>query len=128
MSLDPELSQGFWAQGAQSQVQPLSTAVQYGLAPQTERVGRLRQGGYAACNSLHGLCAPIDPLSGRELAQRPCEPPDDVFQCYYTTNPTPARALAMASLSSQPFSSVMQTVYNQPNYGDAVQTFFAGKV
>jgi hypothetical protein len=139
MSLDPELSQGFWAQGAQTHMRAPVTAAQYGLYPQPGglagtggampvKVGRLRQGGYAKCDSLEGLCAPVDPLSGRQLAERPCQPPDDLFNCYYTTNPTPARAMQMAALSSEPFGSVMKTVYSQPNYGDAVQTFFAGKV
>lgn len=146
MSFDHELSQGFWAQGAQAHMHAPSAAAQYGLVPQPVqmlsvaangemmsvsepmKVGRLRQGGYAQCGTLEGLCAPVSPLTGRELARRPCAPPNDIFNCYYEGNPAPARAMQMAALSSEPFGHVMKTVYSQPNYGDAVQTFFAGKV
>lgn len=147
MSFDPELSQGFWQQGKHSRGATLSTAQRYGLYPQAprlvatatpsgamveqveaERVGRLRQGGYAKCGTLEGLCGPVDPVSGRQLPWQPCNPPDHVYNCYYEGNPTPARATMMATLSSAPFQNVMKTVYNQPNYGDAVQTFFAGNV
>lgn len=143
MSLDPELlSQGFWEQGLQTGVPVLPTSVQYGLAPQPamlqtvqgeqivvpEKVGRLRQGGYAKCGSLKGLCGPVDPQSGLQLPYQKCDPPNLLFNCYYDGNPAPARATAVAALSSAPFNKVMSTVYNQPNYGDAVQTFFAGNV
>lgn len=148
MSSDHEvLSQGFWQQSLQANTPALPTAVQYGLAPhpprlsavmtpggvqevlQPQKVGRLRQGGFASCGSLKGLCGPVDPQSGRELAWQPCSPErGDAFNCYYEGNPAPVRATAMATLSSEPFGSVMKTVYNQPSYGDAAQTFFAGKV
>lgn len=143
MSLDPELSQGFWQQGKHSSAPALSTAQRYGLYPaaprmsvsasgearvEKEKVGRLRQGGYAKCGTLHGLCGPVDPVSGNDLPWVPCQAPNLIFNCYYEGNPTPARALQMASLSSEPFHNVMKTVYSQPNYGDAVQTFFAGNV
>lgn len=143
MSLDPELSQGFWQQAHQSGMAVPTTAQRYGLMPQAprlalsaggqavlqpEKVGRLRQGGYAKCGTLEGLCGPVDPLSGKQLPYVPCQPPDLLYNCYYEGNPAPARSMQMATLSSEPFHNVMKTVYNQPNYGDAVQTFFAGNV
>lgn len=143
MSLDPELSQGFWQQAQQSGMRVPTSAERYGLAPAAprmtvsasgqpvmvaEQVGRLRQGGYARCGTLEGLCGPVDPVSGKQLPYVPCQPPDFLYNCYYEGNPTPARALQMATLSSEPFHDVMKTVYSQPNYGDAVQTFFAGNV
>jgi hypothetical protein len=143
MSLDPELSQGFWQQDKAFAQPAMTTAQRYGLYPspprvslsatgqevvEPEKVGRLRQGGYARCGTLEGLCGPVDPVSGTQLPYVPCQPPDLLYNCYYKGNPTPARSLQMATLSSEPFHDVMKTVYSQPNYGDAVQTFFAGNV
>lgn len=91
--------------------------------------GRLRTGQYAQCDTnILGLCAPVDPVSGREMAPVRCNPPNLVYHCYYEGSPAPRYSALSASMSSEPFQSAINTVYSQPNYADATQTFFASIV
>jgi hypothetical protein len=91
--------------------------------------GRLRTGQYAQCDTnILGLCAPVDPQSGRELKPVKCNPPSHIYHCYYEGSPVPRYSALSAAMSSEPFHSAMNTVYSQPNYADATQTFFASIV
>jgi hypothetical protein len=93
------------------------------------RFGMLPQGTCARC--FDSICGGVNAQTGRPLPERACGP-NDRFNCYYPSeaacnqNQAQRQALA-ASLSTSPFRDVMQTVYNQPNYADAAETFFAGK-
>jgi hypothetical protein len=91
--------------------------------------GRLRTGQYAECSSnILGLCGPVDPQTGRELPPVKCNPPKFVYNCYYEGTPAPRYSALSAAMSSEPFQSAINTVYSQPNYADATQTFFASIV
>jgi hypothetical protein len=91
--------------------------------------GRLRTGQYAQCSTnILGLCGPVDPQSGRQLPPVKCRPPDVVYNCYYEDSPKPRYSALSAAMSSEPFTTAMNVVYNQPNYADATDTFFASIV
>lgn len=95
----------------------------------TIKYGRLPQGGCARCFS--SICGGVDPNTGRPLPDKPCGP-SDVFNCYYPSDLAcnsnePRRQQLTQKLSTAPFSFTMKTVFDQPNYADAAQTFFAGR-
>lgn len=93
------------------------------------RFGMLPQGTCVRC--FNSVCGGVNPNNGRPLPPRPCAPGEQL-NCYYPSESAcnsnqPQRQMLSASLSTAPFQNVMKTVYNQPNYADALQTFFAGK-
>ena len=125
------------AGSAERDAVPMSMAAVLAPVPRTlasstsdpVRFGMLPQGTCARC--FNSICGGVDPQTGRPLPPRPCGP-NDRFNCYYSSEAMcnqnqPQRQTLAASLSTSPFRDVMQTVYNQPNYADAVETFYAGK-
>jgi hypothetical protein len=112
-----KLSSGYGGSGA---VVPDEPVVRFGMLP---------QGTCARC--FNSICGGVNPNNGRPLPARPCAAGEQ-FNCYYPSEAAcnanqPQRQMLAASLSAAPFQNVMKTVYSQPNYADALQTFFAGK-
>lgn len=136
-------TEGFWQQGAQTNVRVPSTAVQYGMTPRiaaaalpgsppmTNKYGILPFGNDQCVECVGNVCGGTNPKTGRPNPPVACSKPGQTY-CYYNSMdecegglPKAAKA---AVLSSEPFSKVIVTAYNQPNYYDALQTMFAGSI
>ena len=110
---------------------PLSatTAVSAGrTAADLGKYGRLPGGVCTRC--FDAVCGGVDPSNGRPLPPRKCADGETV-RCYFDSfdecnKPYPQRQALASTLSTKPMGQLMKTVYEQPSYSDAAQTFFNG--
>lgn len=134
-------TEGFWQQGAQTNIPVPTAAVQYGLTPRaaaapgappmTKKYGILPFQNDQCVECLGNVCGGTNPKTGRPNPDVPCARPGQTY-CYYNTMDECEgglpKATKAAALSSEPFGQVVKTAFNQPNYYDALQTFYAGSI
>ena len=97
-------------------------------SPDNVKFGMLSNGTCVRC--FNSVCGGVDRSTGRPLPDHPCSD-NQVLNCYYPseavcTNNQPQRQKLSMALSAAPFRDTIAVTYNQPNYADAMDTFFAG--
>jgi hypothetical protein len=112
----------------QVEVQRVQTPILVGRIPTTSGAcascaDSLRPGG------LKGLCGFVD-ANGRygEHTFVKCQPPNQVFGCYYDDYQQCGSVLQgaqTAAYSSAPFNTALKSTFDQSDYASAAQTFFA---